>query len=117
MVAFVYESCRPLPEVAHKSFVLTRSGALDRRQGFDQRVDDRSVHLPLLFAFGARLSGPVGSFSFETCLEGLWCLDASIHALSIRERSEDARARRSVRDVTLVLFDRSTSSPRYSNEM
>jgi hypothetical protein len=117
MVAFVYESRRPLPKVAHKSFVLTRSGALDRCQGFDQRVDDRPVHRPLLFAFGARRSGPVGRFSLLTCPEGLWCLDAFIHAVSIQERSDDARARRSMRDVTFELLAMSISFPRYFNEM
>lgn len=117
MVAFVYESRRPLPDEARESFVLTSSRALDRCQGFDERVDDRPVHRPLLFAFGARPSGPVGSFSLMTCLAGLWCLDAIIHAVSIQERSDDARARRLMRDVTLELLALSISSPRYSNEM
>lgn len=117
MAAPSHKGCRRLPEVAHEFFVLTWPGSLDPSQGYDQRIDNCAVDLARILSISARLSCPVGRFSLETCLAGLWCLDASIHAVSIQEPCDRARARRSMRDVTLERLALTISSPRYFHEM
>ncbi len=117
MAAPSHKGCRRLPEVAHEFFVLTGPGSLDPCQGYHQRIDDCAVNLARLFAICARLACPVGCSSLETCLEGLWCLYALIHTVSIQEPSDDASARRSMCDVTLEFLALPVSSPRYFHEM
>lgn len=117
MAAPCHKGCRRLPEVAHEFLVLTGPGSLDPCQRHNERIDDCAVNLARLFAICARLACPVGRSSLETCLAGLWCLDASIHAVSIQEPGDRARARQSKRDVTLKILALSISSPRYFHEM
>jgi hypothetical protein len=117
MAAPSHKGCRRLPEVAHEFFVLTGPCSIDPSQGYDQRVDDCAVDLARILSTSARLSCPVGRRPLKACLVRLWCLDASIHAVSIQEPSGDARARQPMRDVTLELLALSVSSPRYFHEM
>ncbi|WP_324132791.1 hypothetical protein [Bosea sp. (in: a-proteobacteria)] len=117
MAAPSHKGCRRLPEVAHEFLVLTGPGSLDPRQGYDQRVDDCAINFARILAISARLSCPVGRRALKACLVRLWCLDASIHAVSIQEPCDRARACRSMRDVTLELWALSISFPRYFNEM